>query len=260
MQTKSPTKPINLKTISLLLLNNDLITSNISIEGKVITASELALSIPSLKKLGDTPLVKVITTESGNKALIPTLYRFDNEVMLVMPDINASFSTEFIVNNWEAGDFNQAIVNHKESDICLVINIAYQPWFIEDIRVRHDNSIKSDSIEKLDANWLKDAPRIEHHLSNLPHLENLTILGLSDRRSEKYNTLLIDVKTSQGKVYKNVITNSALRSLIADDIEQFKITDVKPVNLKNQNSTKRQDRTSLKVFLEPVINADLSGL
>ena len=260
MQTKTTEKAINLKTIGLLLSSSDAITSNLPSDGKILTGNELKDKFPKLQKLADTPLIKVIPTDTGVTTLIPTVYRHDDDVVVVLPDINASITNDFEIESWEAGDYNRAVLKHKEIDISLIGNIAYSNVFLEQIRVERDNHIKSDDVAKLNTQWLQDAPRLEHHLTKLPTNEKITILGISSKRSEKYNTLLVDLKTNSGKVYKNVITNSALRNLVADDIQQFKIVDIKPMSTKNQSTAKQQDRATLKVFLEPIVNADLSDL
>ena len=253
-------KPINLKTIGLVLLANNSITANVSDQGKVITASDLKNQLPNLKPLGETPLIKIFPTATGMSYLIPTLYRQDGEVVLVLPDINASTTDDFTVSSWEAGDVNRAVVTSKSNDISLSIGIAFTNLFLDMIRSEHNNHYKSDSVEKLNTQWLKDAPALEHPLRKLPQNEVLTILNVQEKRSDKYNTQLVNIKTSNGKVYNNVITNATLREFIADNIKQFKITDVIPVNVKDRNSSKRETRTIHKVFLEPAMSTDFSSL
>lgn len=82
MATKTLSKPINLQTIALKLLNNDRIVSQIPELGMVITAQRLASKIPSLKVLGNMPLIQLKKTTSGVSHLIPTVYQNDEKCVL----------------------------------------------------------------------------------------------------------------------------------------------------------------------------------
>ena len=260
MTTKSTTKPISLKVIGSLLLSNNSVASTLSENPRVFTAKELKNKFPVLKPLGDTPLIQLYKTDSGNSCRIPCLYTKDEQVVIAMPDLNATITNDFTVEQWQAGDVNKAVITCKKTGISLSAAIAFKNYFLEHIRVDRDNHCQSDSVEKLNIQWLEDAPAIEIPLRKLPLNEILTIISISDVRSKKYNTQLVNIKTSNGNIYKNVLTNSSLRELIADDIKQFKITDVVPMPTKNRNSSKRETRTIQKVFLEPVMSADFSEL
>ncbi len=265
MTTKSSqrtTKPINLQTISLLLLSNNSIVSQLTESGIVFTASQLVSKIPSLKALGDMPLVQLRETPTGNKYRIPTLYQKDDRVVIVLPDINASITNDFEIEDWKAGDVNQAIITSKKCDVALNAAIAFTSYVLDDIRNEYNNQLEGEGLNTLKAEWLKPAPSIELPLRTLPVDVVLTIVGNDERRSKKYNTQLVDIEDSNGKLYKNVITNAELRNLIADECTQFKIRSVNTVKVEkpNSKSKKEKTRTIQKVLVEPVMSADFSDL
>ena len=260
MANKTSSKTINLNTISFLLLGNDNITSKVTEQGIVFTANQLVSKIPDLKPLGDMPLIQLYKSHAGISYRIPTLYQEDNEVVIILPDINASETKDFIIGNWQAGDINQGIIVNKDNKVSLTASIAFTPYVLDFVRKEHDNNLEGEGIDTLKADWLKTSPSLELPLRTLPPDVILTIIGNSDRRSKKYNTQLVDIEDSEGNLYKNVITNADLRNLIADDCTQFKIKSVKTVKVEKQNSksTKEKTRTIQKVCLEPVMSADFS--
>jgi hypothetical protein len=260
MSPKTLAKPINLQTIALKLLHNDQIVSQIPDLGMVITAQRLASKIPSLKVLGNMPLIQLKKSAAGINHLIPTLYRYEEECVIALADINASITDAFSVVEWKAGDINQAIIKSKEHDVTLTAAIAFEDYVVNDIRSQHGNILEGQGLDTLIPYWLRSAPQIELPLRNLPIGSELTIVQENDRRTQKYNTLLIDVIDSDGNLYKNVITNADLRNLIADGTKQFRISSVQPVNVENQKSKSKKDktRTTYKVLLEPIDGADFS--
>ena len=77
MSPETKHKPINLQTIALKLLNNERILSELANGDKVIRAEQLSSKIPSLKSLGNMPLIQLRATEIGNTYLIPTKLNLD---------------------------------------------------------------------------------------------------------------------------------------------------------------------------------------
>lgn len=260
MATKTLTKPINLQTIALKLLNNDRIVSQIPDLGMVITAQRLASKIPSLKVLGDMPLIQLKKTATGISHLIPTLYQQNEKCVITLADINASVSDAFELVEWKAGDVNQAIIRSKEHDVTLTAAIAFEDYVLNDVRSQHNNRLEGQGLDTMIPFWLKSAPQIELPLRNLPHGVELTIVQDNDQRTQKFNTQLVDVIDSDEKLYKNVITNADLRNLIASGTKQFKINSVQPVNVENRKSKSKKDktRTIYKVLLEPIDGTDFS--
>ncbi|NJL51817.1 MAG: hypothetical protein HC930_05565 [Hydrococcus sp. SU_1_0] len=140
MATKTLSKPINLQTIALKLLNNDRIVSQIPDLGMVITAQRLASKIPILKVLGDMPLIQLNKTSTGISHLIPTLYQHNEQCVITLADINASVSDAFELVEWKAGDVNQAIIKSKEHDVTLTAGIAFEDYVLNDVRSQHNKS------------------------------------------------------------------------------------------------------------------------
>jgi len=260
MPTKTLAKPINLQTIALKLSNNDRIVSHIPDLGMVITAQRLASKIPSLKVLGNMPLIQLKKTATGISHLIPTLYQHNEKCVITLADINASVSDDFEVVEWKAGDVNQAIIRSKEHDVTLTAAIAFEDYVLNDVRSQHGNRLEGQGLDTLIPFWLKPAPQIELPLRNLPVGVELTIVQDNERRTQKFDTQLVDVIDSDEKLYKNVITNADLRNLIADGIKQFKINSVQFVNVENRKAKSKKDktRTIYKVLLEPIDGTDFS--
>lgn len=260
MTNKTLSKPINLQTIALKLLNNDRIVSQIPELGMVIKAQRLASKIPSLKVLGNMPLIQLKKSDSGINHLIPTLYQQGEKCVIALADINASLSDAFEVLEWKAGDVNQAIIKSKEHDVTLTAAIAFTDYVLDDVRDQHSNRLEGQGLNTLDPRWLKSAPQIELPLRNLPIGVELTIIQDNDQRTKKFNTQLVDVIDSDENLYKNVITNADLRSLIVDGCKQFRINSIKPVNVENQKSKSKKDkiRTIYKVLVEPIDGTDFS--
>jgi hypothetical protein len=260
MSPKTLVKPINLQSIALKLLNNDQIVSQIPDLGMVITAERLASKIPSLKVLGNMPLIQLKKTATGINHLIPTLYLHEEKCVITLADINASFTEDFEVLEWKAGDVNHAIIKSKEHDVTLTIAMALEDYVLNDVRSQHGNRLEGQGLDTLIPFWLKPAPQIELPLRNLPVGVELTIIQDNDQRSKQFNTQLVDVIDNNGNLYKNVITNADLRNLIVDGTKQFRINSVQPVNVENQKSRSKKDktRTIYKVLVEPIDGTDFS--
>lgn len=260
MPTKTLSKPINLQTIALKLLNNDRIVSQLQNGDKVITAEELSSKIPSLKSLGNMPLIQLRATENGNSYLIPSIYQKEDRCVIAMPDLNASITEDFEICEWKAGDVNRAVIRSKKDDVALNAAIIFTSYVLESIQVEHHNRLEGEGTETLDYRWLKPAPEIELPLRNLPFDMELTIIGESKRRSKEYKTLLFDIADSNGNVYKNVLSNADLRHLFADGSRQFKIKSVETIQVENPKakSKKEKIRTQYKVLVEPIDGADFS--
>ena len=256
--TKTLSKPINLQTIALKLLNNERIVSQLEKGDKVITAKDLASKIPSLSSLGNMPLIQLRSNEKENTYLIPSIYQKDGQCVITLPDINASITEDFEICEWQAGDVNRAIIRSKKYDVALNAAIIFTRYILETIQVEHNNRLEGVGSETLEYRWLKPAPEIELPLRSLPIDTVFTILGESDRRSKQYNTQLLNLKDNKGKVYKNVITNADLRHLYADGCQQFKIIAVETVNVEDRKNKKGKIRTSYRVLLEPFDGADFS--
>ena len=251
-------KPLNLAIVATKLLNSDRVVKALQKSDKVITALELARKIPDLEILGDMPLIQLGSTDNGYRQLTPSVYCKDGKPVIVLPDINATVSDDFEIVSWQAGDVNTAVIKHKQHDVLLGAAILFTPQTLEMIQVDFDNRLEGQGIDSLEPRWLKSAPEIELPLRSLRVDTVYTILGESDRRSKQYNTQLLNLKDDKGNVYKNVITNSELRILFAEDCQQFKIISVETVNVENQKSKSGKIRTSHKVLLEPVDGADFS--
>ncbi|MEM7758071.1 MAG: hypothetical protein AAF298_08095 [Cyanobacteria bacterium P01_A01_bin.40] len=260
MATKTLSKPINLQTIALKLLNNEGIVSQIPELGMVITAQRLASKIPSLKVLGNMPLIQLNKSNAGTNYLVPTLYQHQEKCVLTLADINASITDAFEVIEWKAGDVNQAIIKSKQHDLTLTAAIAFDNYMLDDIRSQHDNRLEGKGLDTLIAYWLKPVPQIEIPLRNLPIGVQLTIVDDRDQRTKKFNTQLVDLTDSDEKLYKNVITNADLRNLIADGCKQFKINSVQPANVENRKAKSKKDKTRTihKVLVEPIDGTDFS--
>lgn len=260
MTTKTLSKPINLQTIALKLLNNDRIVSQIPELGMVITAQRLASKISSLKVLGNMPLIQLNKSNAGTNYLIPTLYQHEEKSVITLADINASITDVFEVIEWKAGDVNQAIIKSKEHDVTLTAAIAFSDYVLDDVRNQHGNRLEGKGLNTLDPLWLKPTPQIELPLRNLPIGVELTIIQDNDLRTQKFNTQLVDVIDRDENLYKNVITNADLRNLIADGCKQFRINSVQPVNVENPKAKSKKDKTRTihKVLVEPIDGTDFS--
>ena len=256
----SKEKPVNLQTIALKLLNNERILSELANGDQVIRAEQLSSKIPSLKSLGNMPLIQLRATEIGNTYLIPTIYQKDDRCVISLPDINATISDDFVIGEWKAGDVNRAIIIDKKSEVAINAGIVFTDYAFESIQIEHGNRLEGEGIETLDHRWLKPAPEIELRLHTLPLDVVLTITGESDRRSKKFNTLLVDIVDSDHQLYKNVITNADLRQLIADGCKQFKIKSVEIVHVKNPKAKNKNDkiRATHKVLIEPLDGTDFA--
>lgn len=251
------TSPLNLQFLALLLLNNENIKSKISNKGLEFTGNKLASKIDILKPLGEMILITLKQNEYGDYR-VASLYQKEGCIVVVLPDLNATITNIFEVKQWQAGDTNEALIVSKKGNISLLIPIAFTDYFLEEVRVNHNNQLEGD-YSSLNPDWLRKAPEIELPLQLLPLSEVLTIKK-SDARSKKYQTLLLDIESEDGTLFKNVISNSELRNLITNGCKQFKITGIKTLNV-NSKDSKQKNRTIQKVLVEPTgINADFSDL
>jgi hypothetical protein len=191
--TKTLSKPINLQTIALKLLNNERIVSQLKNGDKVITALDLASKIPSLSSLGKMPLIQLRSHEKDNTYLIPSIYQKDNRCVITLPDINASITEDFEICEWKAGDVNRAIIRSKKHDVALNAAIIFTNYVLETIQVEHDNCLEGEGTETLDSRWLKPAPEIELPLRTLPINTVFTILGVTVQ--------MVGVHEKKGTIY-----------------------------------------------------------
>jgi hypothetical protein len=237
---------VNIELIDLKIISIDILSKNEKIvtaaknsnSNVLVTAKQLSKKHSELSFLNELALIAIGKNRNNSiiQALIPTIYRDNENIIICLPDTNLSeIQSDFKVIECQLNNPSYAIIQHNEYPIKLKIGIA----LTNEARNLIDDNYEVDGVieTKLDIDYLKDKPRLELSLKTLPLKTKFTVLN-SDKRTNQYNTMMIDCQDSKGKIYSNIIVNSDLEKMIEnfgdktvfsidkiDEIDNFKFED-----------------------------------
>ena len=247
------TELIDLQEISQKLLNNPAIIESAKKQKTLIKASNICNKIPSLKSLGDLPLISIGLNRQGNlQALTICLYQEDKKAVFCLPDLNASVTDLLSLESFKTGKQGFAIATNRDKSIRLKIAISNSLGHLAELEFEDKLGIEGIA-KNLDLSWLKERPILEIPLKSLEQniVYSITRIG---HFSKQFKTPLIDVKDESGNQFFNVITNSFL-ARYADEIgKKFKITSIVEETQKIKGKTQK----ITKVNVLPLDGLDFS--
>ena len=232
------------QTLSLLEIGQTII-NNEKIQEKELKSPLILFSkhIKELKGLlpDNVPIFKVYRDKNGLLGYLTIgIYQEENNPIVVLPNQNADTTDLFSIELFKVQNgFITGIITHN--GINLII-----PTPLSDRGKLYviDNPNHEVLVEDFDYLLLKDRPNLEIPLRNLEIGKVYEIIG-TGKKSKQYNTSLIDLKSEDEEVIKNVICNSflSLFSANTDNSRKFTITEINEVKRKVDIGKKKKDGT-----------------
>lgn len=247
------TELIDLQEIAQKLVNNEKIIESAKKQKTLIKASNICNKIPSLKSLGDLPLISIAMNKQANlQSLIVCLYRDGQKVAFCLPDLNATVTDELILESFKTGKQGYAIATNKAKTIRLKTAISNTLEHLSELEFEDKLGIEGIA-EKLDISWLKERPILEIPLKSLEINKVYTVTKIGSF-SKQFKTPLIDVENESGNQFFNVITNSFLARYSDEIGKKFKITSI----VEETQKVKGKTQKITKVNVLPLDGLDFS--
>lgn len=247
------TELIDLQEIAQKLLNNEKIIESAKKQKTLIKASNISNKIPSLKSLGDLPLISIGLSKQGNlQALTICLYRDNQKPVFCLPDLNATVTDLLFLESFKTGKQGYAIATNRDKSIRLKTAISNSLEHLAELEFEDKLGIEGIA-EKLDISWLKERPILEIPLKSLEQntVYSITRIG---HFSKQFKTPLIDVKDESENEFFNVITNSFLARYSDEIGKKFKITSI----VEETQKVKGKTQKITKVNVLPLNGLDFS--
>ena len=248
------TELIDLSQIAQKLLNNEKIIESAKKQKTLIKASNICIKIPSLKSLGDLPLISIAMNKQANlQALTICLYRDGQKAVFCLPDLNATVTDELILESFKTGKQGYAIATNRDKSIRLKTAISNSLEHLSSLEFE-DRLGYEGTVVNLDVSYLKERPILEIPLKSLEQntVYSITRIG---HFSKQFKTPLIDVKDESENEFFNVITNSFL-ARYADEIgKKFKIISI----VEETQKVKGKTQKITKVNVLPLDGKDFSS-
>ena len=247
------TEVIDLQEIAQKLLNNPTIIESAKKQKTLIKASKLSNKIPSLKSLGDLPLISIGLGKQGNlQSLIVCIYRDGQKPVFCLPDLNATVTDLLFLESFKTGKQGYAIATNRDKSIRLKTAISNSLDHLAQLEFEDKLGIEGIA-EKLDISYLKERPILEIPLKSLEINKVYTVTKIG-HFSKQFKSPLIDVKDESGNEFFNVISNSFL-ARYADEIgKKFKITSI----VEETQKVKGKTQKITKVNILPLDGLDFS--
>lgn len=230
---------LSLSEIGQTIINNE------KIREKELKSPLILLSkhIKELKELlpDNTPIFKVYRDKNGLIGYLTlAIYQDNNQPIVVLPNQNADNTDLFSIKSFKIENgLITATINHLEINLIVPVVLSDKgKLFVI------DNPNYEVSIDNFNYLFLKDRPNLEVPLRNLEIGKIYEIIN-TGKKSNQYNTPLIDIKNEDGQIIKNVICNSflALFSANTDNSRKFTITEINEVKRKVDTGKKKKDGT-----------------
>ena len=248
------TELIDLQKIAQKLINNEKIIESAKKQKTLIKACNLAEKIPTLKSLGDLPLISIAMNKSGNlQALTICLYRDGEKAVFCLPDLNATVTDLLILESFKTGKLGFCIATNRDKTIRLKCAIANSESHLIELEFQDESDIEGIA-KNLDISYLKERPILEIPLKSLEINKVYTATKIGSF-SKQFKTPLIDLEDESGNQFFNVITNSFL-ARYADEIgKKFKIISI----VEETQKVKGKTQKITKVNILPLDGEDFSS-
>jgi hypothetical protein len=179
----------------------------------ILLAKNLAKSLPELKHLGDLPIYGVrLSKNGGTVTYMPSLYRTSKGLEVCIPDLNASVTNILSLVEINLADNNIYCIL-TDGKINLKCNLSLDIdglSRLKSLKALSKETFKAEDVPDNVAELIKERPALELPLDNLTLNTTYEIIS-NDGYSKKFQTPLISVKSEDGQLLQNVITNSDLR-------------------------------------------------
>jgi len=241
------------KPINLLEIASQLALSAKGLQKKVeenngqpinIPASMLVGKISELKVLGENPIFRLRKTEDGYKADSPSVWVNDNgESNLYYP--NFEIMEEFTAIKYKSGINGWVDIKHI-SGLELRISISTNDEHTLELSTKESEGIEGEGMPNPSYLRLIPQPETPLYSDELAHNKVFTIIS-NGKFSRKYSTPLVTIKSESGKVFKDVICNSALQRIYKEHGEgaKFKIVSKHPKRNKQGEPVNANGEVSL---------------
>lgn len=247
------TELIDLQEIAQKLINNPTIIESAKKQKTLIKASNICNKIPSLKSLGDLPLISIAMNKQANlQSLIVCLYRDGQKAVFCLPDLNATVTDLLFLESFKTGKQGYAIATNRDKSIRLKIAISNSLEHLAELEFEDKLGIEGIA-EKLDISWLKERPILEIPLKSLEINKVYTVKKIGSF-SKQFKTPLIDVKDESGNEFFNIITNSFLARYSDEIGKKFKIISI----VEESQKVKGKTQKITKVNVLPLNGLDFS--
>jgi len=249
------TELIDLSEIAQKLLNNPMIIESAKKQKILIKPSNICNDVPSLKILGDLPLISVGLNKQGNlQALTICLYRDNQKAVFCLPNLNATVTDQLILESFKTGKQGYAIATNRDKTILLKTAISNSLDHLAELEFEDQLGYEGIA-EKLDISWLKERPILEIPLKSLQINKIYTVTKIGSF-SKQFKTPLIDVKDKSGNEFFNVITNSFLARYSDEIGKKFKIISI----VEETQKVKGKTQKITKVNVLPLDGKDFSSV
>ena len=218
---------LNKSIIDLQLISQDLKSKNLGLIEKakksnspiLITAKSLSKIHSELDDLGDLVLISLTKNRNNNGdivAIIPTIYQDNDKIFIAIPDNNVTELVGFNIVKYRLTKPSYCIIKHCEKDIYLKINVALTQEKMIDLAVDFtDNGVIAENIDTIETSFLQKKPKLELPLKTLPVLTKFKVVSC-DKRTEKFNTLMVNLEDLKGNKFSNIICNSDLEKMVLE--------------------------------------------
>jgi hypothetical protein len=178
--------------------------------GIMITTDLLAGKIPDLKKLGTVNILKMRKVDDGYKCDAINLYvNDDGEVGIYSPDFQQL--SDFECLSYKSGIGGYSIIKHK-SGVQLTVDISYSEDHVLELVTDGKNGIEGQGLPLPSYLKLVPQPETPLHNNSIPQNEVLEIIS-NGKKSRKFGTPLITIKSESGQIFADVIANAAVQRI-----------------------------------------------
>lgn len=261
------------KTINLLEIGNQLALSAKGLQKKVdenngqpinISASMLVGKISEFKVLGENPVFRLRKTEDGYRTDSPSVWVNDNgESNLYYP--NFEIMEGFTALKYKSGINGWVDIKHISGMILRISITSHEDHTLE-LSSKNSEGVEGEGMPKPSYLRLIPQPEMPLYSDELTHDIEFTIIS-NGKFSRKYSTPLVTIKSESGKVFKDVICNSALQRIYKEHGEgaKFKIISKHPKRNKqgepvNANGEVSHDNHAWIVNILDCLSFDFSDL
>jgi len=222
-----------------------------------ILAKNLAKSLPELKHLEDLPIYGIRQLKNGGTVpYMPSVYRTSKGLEICIPDLNASVTNVLTLSSicLSENDVHCILTDGKINLKCNLSLDLDGLNRLKSLKALSSDTFKSEDIPENVAELIKERPILELPLSNL-ELEKTYEVISHDGHSKQFSTPLISVKSEDGQVYQNIITNSDLRKY-GEIGALFQIVLVETLKVKKDKKTEEQKKYHIK-WLDASLEIDM---
>lgn len=178
--------------------------------GVLIPTDMLAGKIPDLKKLGNVNILKMRKVNDVYKCDTINLYvNNDGEVCIYSPDFQQL--SDFECLSYKTGIGGHSIIEHK-SGVQFTVAISCSDEHISELVADDKYFVEGQGLPLPSYLKLVPQPETPLHDNTIPHNEVLEIIS-TGKKSRKFSTPLISIKSESGQIFTDVIANAIVQRI-----------------------------------------------